>query len=176
MDIFCQFKEKFPSQIIKETDNFLLVHDGYPLAEGHLLLIPKKHTDCFLNLSREFDKEYKKLRAKVEDFLKNNYKKPIIFEHGIAGQTILHAHLHFLPTETSILPELMKQGRVLEKPAVPYLYYYENKEYYFAPYSIEPGFLHHEFAKKLKRPLSGPVRAKDLNSWVLSVKKKWKNG
>lgn len=174
MDIFCKFKEKFPGQIIEETKNFLLVHDGYPLIEGHLLIIPKKHFRCFLEVDTKLIKELVKLKKKTISFLTKYYYKPILFEHGITGQTILHAHLHLLPTEKSILSETKEKGKAMKIFEIPYLYYKENKEYYFQPKAkIPPGFLHTTFAKKLKRPIKGLERAKNLDKWLLSVKSKW---
>jgi len=39
MDIFCQIEQNLKNQIIDQTENFYLIDDGFPLLEGHLLLI-----------------------------------------------------------------------------------------------------------------------------------------
>ena len=48
-------------------------------------------------LDKDSFEKYKKLYAKVLDFLNNTYGKAGVFEHGITGQTVFHAHTHFMP-------------------------------------------------------------------------------
>lgn len=175
MDIFCQIKEKLNNQVIKETRNLYLMHDGYPLTEGHLLIIPKKHIRCFLELPEELQQEYKKLKMEADEFLTAYYQKPTIFEHGVVAQTVLHAHLHLLPTKKTILPQIKKIAERLATPKIPYLFYEENNagEYYVPMVDIKAGFLHLNFAKMLKRPLNGLERAEQLRGWLLQVKEKF---
>lgn len=178
MDIFCQIKKNISEQIIDETDNFFLLHDGYPLLEGHLLLIPKKHVDCYLNLNKKLSKEFDLIKSKIIKFLKDNYYEPVIFEHGNAGQTVLHAHLHFLPTKKLISNEVLKFCSEIIKPAIPYLYLeYQNSKQFYSPNSrIKRGLLHsYIYAKILDRPSNGLERAKSLPKWLLSVKSKYLN-
>ena len=177
MDIFCQIKEKFDNQIIHETSNFYVFHDGFPLLEGHLLIIPKKHILCFLELEKDngLKQEYLKLKNKVKEFLKDNYIDPVFFEHGKIAQTILHAHLHALPTKVSLKNELDKIGSVMKNPKIPYLFYEENNKSYFYQVNknIDDGFLHYKYAEKLNRPKYGKSRAMNLNNWLLKVKENW---
>ncbi|PIY70276.1 hypothetical protein COY89_02020 [Candidatus Roizmanbacteria bacterium CG_4_10_14_0_8_um_filter_36_36] len=176
MDIFCQINEKLKNQIIHETHNFYLLHDGYPLLESHLLIIPKKHYLSFLELDETKKKEFTQLRTKVEKFMIQNYRKPVCFEHGRILQTIPHAHFHILPTDKSIIKKLLKVTKIIKRPVKQYLYYNEKgKEYYLYPKkTLKPGFLHLSFATELNRPTSGPARAKELSKWLLKVKKNWK--
>jgi len=178
MDIFCQIKEKLENQIIYETNNFYLLHDGFPLLEGHLLIIPKKHILCFLELEKDnkLKQEYLKLKNKVKEFLKENYINPVFFEHGKIAQTVLHAHLHALPTKVSLKNELDKIGLAMYNPKIPYLYYEENgkKYYYQVKKKIDDGFLHNKYAQKLNRPKQGISRAMKLDNWILKVKEKWR--
>ncbi|OGK17123.1 hypothetical protein A2774_04890 [Candidatus Roizmanbacteria bacterium RIFCSPHIGHO2_01_FULL_39_12c] len=181
MDIFCQIKEKLNGQIIDETENFYLLHDGYPLFEGHLLIIPKFHIRCFLELNKKNYTEFSKLKLKVINFLKNNYRQPVLFEHGIAGQTVLHAHLHLLPTDILITDELNKIGSIIKTPFMPYVYFeYGNKRIFIKPkIKIKPGLIHsYLYARKLNRSQIGIERAKELSKWLISAKRKyllWKN-
>lgn len=174
MDIFCQLEDKLQSQIIDKSENFYLLHDGYPLSEGHLLLIPKKHVDCFLNLDKKLTGEFNSIKFKTIEFLKKQYCQPVIFEHGIAGQTVLHAHLHLLPTDKLVSEELKKYGSIMKNPTVPYLYFeYLNFGQYYSPkLTIKPGLFHsYIYAGILNRPTSGYQRAKELSKWLLKVKK-----
>ena len=177
MDIFCQFKEKFPDQIIEETKHFYLIHDGFPLAEGHLMIIPIKHESCFLDIKGQARNEFLSLKERVIEFLTRFYHKPKLFEHGGIIQTVPHAHLHFLPTEKSMLHEILPIANIMKSPKVPYLYYQEDdKEYYFLPkITLAPGFFHQSFAKLLNRPTMAE-RQKDGKNWILKIKTKWQHG
>lgn len=176
MDIFCQIEEKLKDQVIKETKSFYVIHDGYPLAEGHLLIIPKKHTRAFFDLDKAKMKEFENLKKEVSDFLIKFYKDPVCFEHGGIIQTIPHAHFHMLPTDKSIMKNLIKVTKIISRPRKNYLYYSEKgNEYYLYPKkTLVPGFLHSTFAKELARPVFGPDRAKELKKWLLKVKNNWR--
>lgn len=177
MDIFCQIKTKLSNQIIEETTRFFVLHDGYPLCEGHLLIVPKDHVDCLRNLDKSLQDEFLKIKHEVQKFLRINYCDPVFFEHGVVGQSVPHAHLQILPTSLSILDVLKKHCSITKKLLFKtYLYYSEKgKDYYFKPNGpIPAGFLHSTFfAPLLRRPIKGIERAKELNEWYLKVKKKW---
>ena len=172
MDIFCQIEEKLKDQIIDKSKNFYLLHDGFPLMEGHLLLIPKKHFDCYLNLDKNLIDEFNLFKNKVIDFLTKYYQKPVIFEHGIAGQTVFHAHLHFLPTNILITKQIKEVAKVLKTPKIPYLYYeFNNKKKYYQPVKeIIPGFFHYHYALILNQPEDGIKRRANLKKFLLKVK------
>jgi len=175
MDIFCKIDKELKNQIIDETDNFYIIHDGFPLIEAHLLLIPKKHLDCYLNLDKKYYSEFSKLKKRIIKFLTENYIEPVIFEHGVIGQTVPHAHLHFLPTKLLIIDYLKKNSRS-NKKSVPYLYFeYHNNSFYFQPKKqIKSGYLHLIYSKILNRSVNGIERKKDLNIWLNKVNKKYK--
>jgi len=84
------------------SENFWIVCDFHPLVRGHILIIPKEHISCFGALSKNAFLEFKYLYEKVKDFINNNYGPVAVFEHGIAGQTVFHAHIHFLPFDGKI--------------------------------------------------------------------------
>ncbi|MCX8009434.1 MAG: HIT domain-containing protein [Patescibacteria group bacterium] len=90
--VFCSIPERFHEQILMDSKYFYLLHDGYPIARPHLLLIPKIHVSCFGNLDRE--------RLTIVDrflsVLFDHWKSGVFFEHGGIGQTVFHAHLHLL--------------------------------------------------------------------------------
>ena len=175
MDIFCQIKEKLNSQVIDETENFYLLHDGYPLLEGHLLLIPKLHVDCYFNLDTKLLKEFNLFKKKSVSFLKDKYRQPVIFEHGLVGQTVPHAHLHLLPTSKLITNQLKEYAETSETPHIPYIYYeYLSSKKYFKPITkITPGLLTILYAKILNRPTVNLDRANSLEKWLYAVKKNY---
>ncbi len=93
---------------------FWIVCDAHPLIEGHILIIPKEHISCMGALSEIQFTRLKELYKKVLTFLSKNYGKVVIFEHGITGQTVFHAHMHFLPFNKSV-DELVPEKNLIKK-------------------------------------------------------------
>jgi diadenosine tetraphosphate (Ap4A) HIT family hydrolase len=83
--------------VLAETEHFLVIADHAPLAEGHLLIVPRDHYACYGALPLAFDDEARELRERATSFLTATYRAPIFFEHGVFRQTVFHAHLHALP-------------------------------------------------------------------------------
>lgn len=78
-------------------DLFWIVCDAHPLARGHILVIPKEHIAAMGALADDVFARYVELYKKVKLFLEDCYGPVGIFEHGVAGQTVFHAYVHFLP-------------------------------------------------------------------------------
>jgi histidine triad (HIT) family protein len=99
MCLFCKIiKKEIPSNIILENDDFLAFHDINPKAPVHILAIPKKHVDSFIEVSPEmmsgmtsFIQDVAR-EVKVE---KSGYRVITnIGENG--GQEVKHLHFHIL--------------------------------------------------------------------------------
>lgn len=80
-----------------DDDLFWVVCDVHPLIQGHILIIPKEHISTMANLSEDAFIKYGELYIKVKLFINALYGEVGTFEHGIIGQTVFHAHTHFLP-------------------------------------------------------------------------------
>lgn len=80
-----------------ENEYFWVVCDFHPLAQGHILIIPKNHISCFGALEEKAFLNFVDIYEKTKKFINENYGQAVIFEHGIVGQTVFHAHMHFLP-------------------------------------------------------------------------------
>ncbi len=76
--------------------------DGHPVTEGHLLIIPLRHTANWLSMTGQEVRDSETLiRNLVEGIRK---RKPSVsgFNIGMnvgesAGQTVFHAHIHLIP-------------------------------------------------------------------------------
>lgn len=97
--IFCEI-DKIKPNIIWESKIFFVKVGVGILAPGHIMLISKEHLSCFAALPGEQSKEFLSMKERIADKIKSNFSEPIIFEHGIYGQTVNHAHLHFIPNES----------------------------------------------------------------------------
>ncbi|MBD3273039.1 HIT domain-containing protein [Candidatus Dependentiae bacterium] len=105
--VFCKIIQKeIPSEIIKETENILVIKDLHPKAPYHYLVIPKKHI-VNLNYIKDNDLFYVTEMGKViRDISKDIQKekglnKPLPFNlisnnETEAGQSVFHMHWHFL--------------------------------------------------------------------------------
>lgn len=96
--IFCDPGKLKPRTITNFPGISVVVTLGQITEGGYLLLIPTTHSSCLGALDKEQITSFDKIVKKSIAFFKLEYPGPItIFEHGIVGQTIKHAHLHLLP-------------------------------------------------------------------------------
>lgn len=83
---------------IAESKNAYVVHDGYPQAPKHMLVIPKEKVPTILQASPELIGEMIMLAkqvAKTEGLEKNGFRL-VINTHPEGGQTVYHLHIHIL--------------------------------------------------------------------------------
>ncbi|WP_184550187.1 HIT family protein [Mucilaginibacter sp. FT3.2] len=87
---------EIPAHVVAESNEFLAFLDINPLAEGHVLVIPKKEVDYIFDLD---DETYTGLQifAKI---VATAIKKAIPCKKvGVAviGLEVLHVHIHLIP-------------------------------------------------------------------------------
>jgi histidine triad (HIT) family protein len=89
--IFCKIVAgEIPSYKIYEDENYLAFLDIYPSAEGHTLVIPKKHVDWVWD--SESLGEYFEVVGKVARHYREISKD--IVRSNIDGWQVQHAHIH----------------------------------------------------------------------------------
>jgi histidine triad (HIT) family protein len=100
--IFCQIIAKqIPSELIKETPDYIVIKDIAPKAPTHLLIISKKHITS-LNAADDADQNLlgamllasKSLAAQFG--LSKRGFKVVINTGQEGGQLVPHLHVHFL--------------------------------------------------------------------------------
>ncbi|MBO4301824.1 HIT family protein [Methanosarcinaceae archaeon] len=100
--LFCKIGAgAIPSYSIYEDDVVLAFLDIAPCAEGHTVVIPKKHYDTFIDMSEEEAAAYYARVNKIAKALKDGLKADGI-TLGInigeaAGQSVMHVHTHLIP-------------------------------------------------------------------------------
>ena len=92
-----------------ENANAIATRDAYPVSPGHTLLIPRRHTGSFFDLSDQERSDLLALldRAKLvldEEFQPQGYNIGIN-DGSAAGQTVPHLHLHLIPRFDGDLPD-----------------------------------------------------------------------
>ncbi len=102
MCIFCEIsKGKIPSYKVYEDDLVIAFLDLSQVTLGHTLVLPKEHYETLLDCPKPVQdrmievasmiakKQLTNLHAKGYNILNNGY--------AIAGQSVMHAHLHVIP-------------------------------------------------------------------------------
>ncbi len=102
MCVFCKIVSgEIPSTKVYEDDKFLAFMDIGPVNKGHVLVIPKKHAETFIDLTEEEAGELFKVVNKVAKAVKRGLNADglnIINNVGaVSGQEVFHVHVHIIP-------------------------------------------------------------------------------
>ena len=101
MNSDCPFCSLPPSRIIASNELALAVRDGYPISQGHTLIIPKRHIGSFFETTQEEKLSLLELITLTQKELMVEFQ-PNGLNIGIndgaaAGQTVPHLHVHIIP-------------------------------------------------------------------------------
>ena len=91
-------KGEIPAYKIAEDENFLAFLDVFPLAKGHVLVIPKQEIDSIFDLS---DESYANLWLFAKKTAKALKRAMPCKRVGITviGLEVPHAHIHLIPLQ-----------------------------------------------------------------------------
>ena len=98
--IFCKIIEgDIPAKILKETSQSVSFLDAFPLAKGHVLVIPKKHHQKIQDMSQFENTDLfllvHEMTSKVDSISGSTL---VAIHNGIdAGQEVPHVHVHLVP-------------------------------------------------------------------------------
>ena len=98
--VFCKIiSGEIKSKFLKETSSSVSFLDAFPLATGHVLVIPKNHHQKIQDMS---DEENTDLFSLVHQMISNVDKitgSTLVAIHNgeDAGQEIPHVHVHLVP-------------------------------------------------------------------------------
>lgn len=98
----CPFCNLDPDRIKASNQHALLLHDLYPVSEGHSLVIPKRHISSYFELTKTEllamnDLLFQRKRELEEAGITNFNIGVNIGKH--AGQTVYHCHIHLIPRQ-----------------------------------------------------------------------------
>ena len=97
--VFCD-RSKFEEQLCGETKDFWIIATlGQITDGGYVLLAPKRHVECVGAMRKKEVELLGDLAVKTfeANLVEYGIAPGIVFEHGIVGQTVKHAHLHIVP-------------------------------------------------------------------------------
>jgi len=98
--IFCKIIEgSIPAKILKETSKSISFLDAFPLAKGHVLVIPKNHHQKIQDMSQSENTDLfllvHEMTSKVDSISGSTL---VAIHNGIdAGQEVPHVHVHLVP-------------------------------------------------------------------------------
>lgn len=100
--VFCKIaRGEVKSDKVAESDNFFAIRDIRPKVEGHTLIVTKKHYVTLLDIPNKLGNELVEFLKKVAgDILDKKYGdgfNVLMNNLEVAGQIVMHAHLHLIP-------------------------------------------------------------------------------
>jgi histidine triad (HIT) family protein len=99
--IFCKIiRGEINTQKVYEDSDILAFHDAFPVAETHVLVVPKKHIDSLSHVEETDLELVGKINLAIPKLaetlgLKAGFKT-LINTGRAGGQTIFHLHYHIL--------------------------------------------------------------------------------
>jgi len=100
--VFCKIiKGEFDSAKIYEDNDVLAFLDIKPVTKGHVLVIPKQHSENIFDISEDNLQKIivvgKKLAERIQNVLHTDGIRLSQSNGAVAGQEIMHFHLHIIP-------------------------------------------------------------------------------
>jgi diadenosine tetraphosphate (Ap4A) HIT family hydrolase len=105
--VFCS--RETAAKAVGENGSVFAIKDRHPVTQGHLLVIPRRHTPDYFSMTAGE-------RGDAEDLLRVLRNKALQLDGSVegfnigancgeaAGQTVAHAHIHFIPRRRGDTP------------------------------------------------------------------------
>lgn len=98
--IFCKIiSGEIPTKILKETSYSISFLDAFPLAKGHVLVIPKNHRQKIQDMSEKENSDLFSLVHSMISKVDSITGSTLLAVHNgkDAGQEVPHVHVHLVP-------------------------------------------------------------------------------
>lgn len=98
--IFCKIVAKeIPCKFLAESNNSISFLDAFPLAKGHVLVIPKNHHQKIQEMTSDENADLFSLVHKMVAKVDSLTGATLIAVHNgkEAGQEVPHVHIHLVP-------------------------------------------------------------------------------
>ena len=98
----CLFCSIDPSRVIASNKLAYAIKDGFPVTEGHTLIIPHRHAETFFDLTEDEVLACNELLHEQRQSILQRDGTVTGFNIGMnagatAGQTVFHCHTHLIP-------------------------------------------------------------------------------
>jgi histidine triad (HIT) family protein len=114
--IFCRIVAgEAPAHVVREDERTLAFMDLFPVADGHVLVIPKAHChnllDAELDDLRAVAERSRSVARAIRDILDPDGIGTFQLNGSAAGQTVFHYHLHLIPRRAGEGLQIHGRGR-----------------------------------------------------------------
>ncbi len=104
---FCY--ENIKSRIVEDYKSVVAINDEFPVSNGHLLIIPKRHCSDFFQLTHQEQVDAGFLLKRLGKKIIKNDSSVTGLNVGSntgesAGQTVFHCHIHLIPRRDGDTP------------------------------------------------------------------------
>jgi ATP adenylyltransferase len=105
----CPFCLTGDREVLLQNSLAVVVKDQYPVSERHVLIVPKRHTADYFDLGTAEVRACQQLLAAARTLVLQEDSTVLGFNVGInsgevAGQTVMHCHVHLIPRRTGDNP------------------------------------------------------------------------
>ena len=106
----CKFcYDNIKPRIIEEYSSVVVMKDNYPVSKDHCLIVPKRHVPDYFSMTTAEKMDSDSMIRMMQKRISNSDSTVTGFNIGIncgesAGQSIFHAHLHFIPRRDGDTP------------------------------------------------------------------------
>ena len=105
----CPFCHLPADRIVLANDLAIGIRDGFPVSNGHTLIMPKRHVGSFFETTPDERTALFDLLDTAKNALATELQ-PAAYNIGIndgvaAGQTVPHLHIHLIPRYTGDVPD-----------------------------------------------------------------------
>ena len=97
-------------KVVERCGTVVAIADKNPVTKGHMLILPVRHTPDYFAMTPEEKKDADRLIRILRDRIEASDATVTGFNIGVncgtsAGQTIMHAHIHFIPRRDGDVPQ-----------------------------------------------------------------------
>jgi ATP adenylyltransferase len=94
---------------VAEQNSVVAIQDNYPVTDGHLLIVPKRHIEDYFSMNETEKMDIGVLIRELKNRITERDHSVTGFNIGTnigesAGQTIFHAHMHLIPRRDGDTP------------------------------------------------------------------------
>ena len=100
--VFCKIVDKkIPSCLVAEDDNTMAFMDIMPARKGHVLVVPRRHSETMLDVPAEdlvaMTRMVKRVSMAVQKAMEPAGFSVVQLNGAASGQTVFHIHFHVIP-------------------------------------------------------------------------------
>ncbi|WP_268807499.1 HIT family protein [Syntrophotalea acetylenica] len=106
--VFCP--REITGRIVASCGTVFAIEDKYPASPGHLLIIPYRHTEDYFSLTTQERQHAEELLRTLKNKIEQEDHSVDGYNVGVncgevAGQTVMHAHIHLIPRHQGDTPD-----------------------------------------------------------------------